>query len=272
MSNRNVLITLTDPMADYPRYSVRRRAPVLLILLLYFPFFIYAQPPSTFTASYEARFGAFKASAERSLLGGDDGNYKMETVLELKLLGQTLSAIHESSTLVADDVDGKVRPKDYSFVQSGFGKRNRSIFFDWEAEKAFATVGDREIEIPLVSTTYDNLSAYLEVRRQLLEGKKEIVFSGIDKEEVEEFRYQVTGEEIIETILGRFRAVKLERIRDPGSDRITVMWLAPDWDYLLVKMIQEEPDSRTIRLDLKQASVNEQAVESLVEDADATAD
>ena len=49
------------------------------------------------------------------------------------------------------------------------------------------------------------------------------------------------------------------------------MWLALDWDLLLVKMIQTEKGSRDISLELKQAMVNDIAVtgiatESLAED------
>lgn len=230
-------------------------------LLLTLPFPLRADIPAPFSAEYEARYGGLRAEAQRSLQETGEGEYEMRTFLQLQLLGRTVSSIEERS-LLATNEEGLIRPLVYSFVQKGLGKRSREISFDWDNATAIATSGNRDdyYEIPLEANITDNLSAYLEVRRQMLTGAQEIVFPGIDKTELHEFRYRVTGEETLETHLGTMQTLKLERVRDPGKDRSTEMWLAPDWDYLLVKLVQKEPGASTISLDLTRASIGDREV------------
>ncbi len=226
-----------------------------IFILIILPYSLEAAPPSPYTAEYEASYGGFKASAERALQIDDNGQVEMNTMLRLKMLGKTLSTITEQSILTPDALSGELKPETYSFIQSGIGKRSRHIDFDWEAGQAQVEMGNEQIEIPLDSPVADNLSAYLEVRSQLLAGKMEIVFPVIDKGTLEEYHFRVLGEEEVKTSLGLFRTVKIERIREAESKRSTFMWLALDWDYLLVKLEQLEQNSRGIKLELRQAAM-----------------
>ena len=219
-----------------------------------------ASPPSPFAAAYEASYGGFKASAERSLSKTSDGGISMQTTLELKLLGQTISRIKEASSLVTDPATGEFRPLGYTFEQTGLGRRSRSITFDWDNATATTLTGRQENTIPLEDIAMDNLSGYLALREQLLAGRLEVSFLGIDKGKLEEFQYQVIGEESVVTSAGRFQALKLERIRDAASHRTTEIWLAPNWDYLLIKLVQKEPGTNTISLELIQATMDGQEV------------
>lgn len=243
------------------RPSIRR---FLALLALALPLVASATPPLPFAAKYEARYGGFKASAERSLQTTDDG-IEMNTRLELKLLGKTISRIHEASSLATDDSTGELRPVSYSFEQTGLGSRSRSVSFDWDSAVATTLTGNQENTIELDGPAMDNLSGYIAMREQLLDGKTEVSFLGIDKGKKEEFHYSVIGEEILETTAGQFRALKLERIRDEASHRSTEIWLALDWDYLLIRLVQREPGSNTIMLDLTHATVDGQPVSTLTD-------
>jgi hypothetical protein len=220
----------------------------------------YPDSPAQFSADYVARYGGFRASAERTLTKEDAGIIVLHSSIELKLLGQTLSTIRESSEITLNEENGQARPEYYEFLQTGLGGRSRQITFDWEQRNSIAHSDNQVINIPLEGSETDNLSAYLEIRRQLIAGKKDIIFPGIYKGELEEIHYRVSGEELVDTLPGTFNTLRLERIREPGSDRSTVIWLAPAWDYLLIKLIQEEPGSNTISLELKAAIVNDQPV------------
>lgn len=253
--NKNAHLKLRSPLALLP---------ALLLGMVVLTSSTTAAPPAPYAAEYEARYGGFKASAERSLNKAGDGAIQMETNLELKLLGQTISRINEASSLVTDTVTGEIRPLTYSFEQTGLGKRSRSVSFDWDSAIATTMTGHQENTIPLEGTAMDNLSGYLVLRSQLQEGKQEVSFMGIDKGRLDEFHYQVLGEETISTLAGDFRALKLERVRDAASHRTTEIWLALDWDYLLIKLVQKEPGSNTISLELTQATVNGEEVNSRI--------
>ncbi len=257
---RNSLLSLTSrPLLFFrlPRHSLFG-----VIMLIILPYSLEAEPapPSPFTAEYEAQYGGFKAKAERSLEISDSGQVEMNTQLRLKLLGKTLSTIKEQSILDPDALTGELKPAAYSFIQTGLGKRSRYISFDWENGQANADIGSDRFEIPLEFAVADNLSTYLELRNHLMAGEKDIIFPAIDKGELEQYHFKVIGEEDVKTSLGLLRTVKVERVREPGSNRSTIIWLALDWDYLLVKLEQQEKDSRGIRLELKNASVKGDSV------------
>jgi len=250
-------------MAHHNKFteSIRRSLPRVfnpaVFLLFVLPaFHLYADTPLPFSASYEARYGGFRASAERSLERIDDTHIEIRTRLQLKLLGQSVSTIRESSNVIIDSNDGQARSTDYSFIQTGIGKRSRHIQFDWDTAFARLSLDKLKIELPLESNVADNLSSYLEIRRQLQEGKQEIIFPGIYKGELEDIHYRVVGEEMTDTTLGTFNSVRLKRIREPGNDRNTEIWLAKEWDYMLIKLVQEEPGDSSISLELSEAVMN----------------
>ena len=222
-----------------------------------------AQTPLPFSATYEARYGGFRANAERSLTTFDDTSIEMSTLLELKLLGKSVSAIRETSSIFIDSNDGQTRSTQYSFIQSGIGKRSRHIRFDWDAAIASTTLDNLTVELPLEHNVADSLSTYLEISRQLHSGETDIRFMGIYKGELEEIHYRVIGEEVTETAQGQFNTVRLKRIREPGSDRTTEIWLAKDWDHMLIKLVQEEPGSSTISLELSEAVMDGKPVTPL---------
>jgi len=268
MSGEPLTINRLRP-SNYPALATDRlKAGLVCFLLSLLPCFVestLAASPSPFNAEYEAKYGGFKASAERSLFFSENGQIEMTTSLKLKLLGKTLSSITEQSILDSDPQNNQFRPVDYSFTQTGIGKRRRQINFDWEAGTALYDDGKNEIETPLQVGLADNLSSYLEVSKQLQAGKQDIFFPVIDKGNIEQLHFKVLGEELISTRSGNFRTIKIEKIRGPDSKRTTEMWLALYWDYLLVKLVQIENGGSNISLELKRATVNDVVVTAVDE-------
>ena len=63
------------------------------------------------------------------------------------------------------------------------------------------------------------------------------------------------------TKAGQIDAIKVERVRDPTqSKRITVLWFAKDWDYLLVRLQQVETDGKEYNIMLLDGKVNGKTV------------
>ena len=69
------------------------------------------------------------------------------------------------------------------------------------------------------------------------------------------------NEETIDSAVGKLRTVKLLRSR-PGSSSETTIWLAKDWNYLIVKLEQRE-DDEVYSLELLKAKLDGKAVEGL---------
>lgn len=215
-----------------------------------------AAPPRTFTASYNASYEGISADAQRSLVfDTDSGRYTLTSTVELKLFGSSLTRIDERSDFLW--VDEKPLPQHYEFVQSGFGARKRTVDFDHINMIASFTNNDERGELLLDGPAFDDLSGYLVAKEQLAQGKTEARFDVVDRGEIREHHYRIVNRATLDTPLGKIKAVHLERIRGEDSARKTEIWLAPDHDYLLLKLVQTEPDGSTVELSIRSATLGE---------------
>jgi len=221
----------------------------LLVAILPVPA-AFAAAPLPFEASYDASYDSFSASATRSLrLDAGTGLYQLQQNIRLTLFGATVSAISETSNFRWQDE--QPLPQHYEFLQDGVGERQRSASFDHAAARVDFTVDERSGSLPLTGVVFDELSGYLALREPLAAGESELSLGVFDRDQLETQRYRVLGEELLATPAGEFTAIRLERLREGNSERKTELWLAPALDYLLVKLVQTEPNGRVIRLDLE---------------------
>ena len=216
-----------------------------------------ASPPLPFSAYYDARYQGFKADAEISLTQLNDSEYIASSTVKVRLFGASVSTIRESSQF--DWIDDVPRPNQYVYDQSGFGGRSRSVTFDWLNDLAVATVRGESVELQLEGNTLDELSMYTYIKQELNKGNNEIIFSVVDRNVVEEYRYQVITEEDVATESGIFSAIKVERIRE-NSNRLTQLWFAKNHDMLLIKLFQRDPDGDEFEITLSHAQVNGEVV------------
>lgn len=214
-----------------------------------------AAPPVPFEITYNARYDNFEAEASRYLRYDSQSSiYQLRTEISLELLGQTLTSVVEESQ-VRWEADHAV-PLTYKYVQQGLNTRSRSITFNHKINSADFTIDAKKGTLPLNRPVYDDLSSYLAIREQLMAGNKDIMFEVLDKDTIKTYHYQVEDEAELNTALGEFAAVKLARIRDDNPRRKTEIWLARDYDFMLLKLVQEEPNNHTIRLDVTKAIVD----------------
>ena len=215
-----------------------------------------AAPPRTFTATYNASYEGISAGAQRSLTFDEaTGQYTLSSTVELTLFGSSLSRIDERSDFLW--VEEQPLPQHYEFVQTGFGARKRTVDFDHAKQLANFTINDQRGQLMLDGPAFDDLSGYLVAKEQLTQGKTEARFDVVDRGEIREHYYKIVNRVTLDTPLGRIKAVHLERIRGEDSARKTEIWLAPDHDYLLLKLVQTEPGGDTIQLSIRSATLGE---------------
>ena len=106
----------------------------------------------------------------------------------------------------------------------------------------------------------DKLSYQIQLQKDLIEGRNNLKYAIADGGQMKEYRFEIVAEERLDTPMGEVDTVKVMRSRD-DDDRVTYAWLAPKWDYLLVRLEQQEDgDSHTI--DIDKARVNGKNIES----------
>ncbi|MDR0781914.1 MAG: DUF3108 domain-containing protein [Pseudomonadales bacterium] len=221
-----------------------------LLLALSLPSLLHAAAPAPFMVRYNASYGSFNAESTRSLqLDAASGHYVMLAETRLTLLGANLSSIRERSEFLWQD--DAPQPLLYSYEQKGIGARNRNIRFDQEQHTLTWAADGKSGSLPFTEPVYDDLTSFIEIRRQLLQGRDDIQFNVVDKDTIDPYHYQVLGQDTLKTPIGEYSTVHLMRVRDANSVRSTEFWLAPDLDYVLLKLRHMEPDKRLIQLNVQ---------------------
>ncbi len=250
-------------------HTVSCLMPLLLLLLVcLLPTTALAAEPQPFELHYAASYDDFAATAARSLQVEANGQWLMHSQVHLQLFGSVVSSIDESSRFHWQ-LDLPLA-RDYMFQQKGIGSRKRSLSFAADGSSVSFTVNDNSGTLALTNPTYDVLNSELVLRARVAAGDNDITFNVADRGEVKQHHYKVVGTETLVLPAGRFASVHVERLRDAGNDRTTDLWLASDHEFVMVKLLQSEPDGDTITLELKQGSVGGVAITPLAP-ADRTA-
>ena len=257
------------PLALTDNWTATLKRVLLPALVLLFASPVNAAPPRSFSAEYNARYEGISAGASRSLVyDAAKGHYSLHSMVELTLFGSSLTRIDERSDFLW--VDEKPLPQHYEFIQTGFGARSRTVDFDQANKTAEFTVNDRRGKLMLEGPGFDDLSGYLVAKEQLAQGAVEVRFNVVDRGEMREHYYKLVDHVMLDTPIGKIKAVHLARIRGEDNARKTEIWLAPDHDYLLLKLVQTEPDGSEVELNIRSATLGDHVLSAATLDAAAS--
>ena len=207
---------------------------------------------SLFENQYTARLYGFTITATSRLSAKGNGHY--EFLFDADAI---LGSITETSDFTWK---GKVVPDKYSYVRTGMGKnRDYELQFDWQNK--LVTNLQNHFALPLDSAQQiqDNLSYQVQLRQDLIAGKNNFVYAITNGKKIHNYRFELAGEEVLDTPLGNVNTVKIKRIQT-SDNRETYAWFAKDFQYLLVRLQQEENDS-TYTIDITRASLNGKAID-----------
>lgn len=217
--------------------------------------------PQPYQAEYEARAMGMSTEAYRTLSLEDDGSYFLRHGLDLSILGATLIEVEERSQFQWQSHG--VQPTAYAFEQGGIRKRQESVDFDWQNGSVTLQRDENQQVIDAEPGMLDGLSfsAQLSAMVKQFDNEGRLVdvqpespirlsFTIVDGRESEVHEYDVLGFEDVETKQGTVNALRVERWREPDSERSTIIWLAADYDYTLAHLEQTESNGTTTTLSL----------------------
>ena len=207
--------------------------------------------PVLFRAEYVAEYKGLPVRAKgiRELLHLGNNRYRLVSSARSMLANVTESSEFDLSA-------GNVIPTNYSYERTGLGKnKEESARFDWQDQQ----LSHAETTSPLSAGTLDKLSYQFKLRtdvaRAIAAGDTTAIleYEIADEAKRKRYRFQIIGEEILQTPLGDLKTTRVNRLRD-DDDRQTSLWLAIDHDFLLVKLKQTE-QNRGFELNLVSATV-----------------
>ena len=149
-------------------------------------------------------------------------------------------------------VNGKVVPKKFQYIKSKNSNDNFVLEFDMARGKVRDQAGN-ERDVPPIAQ--DRFGMHQAVRLWLLgrlkqkdPGAEPYDVAQVDDRKIRQYRFAITGRESIEIPAGRFDTILIQRVDDPN--RTAKFWIAPDRDYMPVK-VEQIRGSTEVRLQLK---------------------
>lgn len=231
---------------------------LLVIFALSFSFVSRAaELPQSFSNEYTATAMGFKVTVTHSLTPLDDGTYQMRFFAR-----SWFASIDETSRVRIDEEKQQVIPLHYKYQRRVFGRdRDAELTFDWNNKTVTNNVQNTTWKMDIAQHVQDKLSYQLQLQLDLLNNKKSLVYQIADGGRLKEYAFEIVGEEVLNTPLGKVGTVKVKRSRE-NDDRVTLAWLAKNWNFLLVRLQQEE-DGDAYTINLSKAKINDQAIKSL---------
>ncbi len=224
---------------------------LLLSCLVFMTFSVLAsEKPKPFTATYETSFSGLPITAVRSLKNLDNGQQ------ELRFTAKSWLASIEEFSHFTWSKEGNLVPQLYEYHREGLGRdRHAVLSFDWEDNKVTNNVQNKPWVMELPELALDKLSYQEQLRRDLINDKPAMRYAVADGGRIKHYLFKTMGEEVLETPIGKFHTIKVKRVREKNNNRITYLWLAKDWNYLLIRINQRKKNGKPYEITLANAEI-----------------
>tara|TARA_R110002072_G_scaffold31735_5_gene97541 strand:+ start:23203 stop:23937 length:735 start_codon:yes stop_codon:yes gene_type:complete len=210
--------------------------------------------PSLFRAVYKADYKGLPISAKgiRELTRNSDGHYHLSSIAT-----SMFASITETTEFKIEGT--QVIPLEYQYHRSGIGrKRDAILSFDWATNSVVNDVQAKPWRMDVPVGALDKLLYQYKLREDLRAAYEtgapwpDLDYVIADGGKLKNYSFKVIGEEVIDTPLGKMKTVKAARVKD-NRDRESTFWLAPEYDFLLVRFQQLEADGDGFELLLREA-------------------
>ena len=210
---------------------------ILLLTLGLFAVPSFALPPlkpyqATYKTSYDMGF-TINVEAERTLQQTKNGHWYLNFEAE-----NWFARIQQSSTF-SNTPDNNIRPLLYREYKKVFGKQEeQKVIFHWDRQQVTNDIDNKPWRMDIPVNTQDLMTYQLKLRYDLIQhpDKKILRYQVADGGKIKYFTFRVVGEEVLKTPMGRLNTIKLESLRHSKKEVGHLVWLAKDWDNLLVRI------------------------------------
>ena len=219
--------------------------------------------PAAYEVIYTAKYNGMDVEAKHELIVNENSYRLLATVKGL------LGGMTEREDFHMDQRD-RIRPDSYKAEKSFFGvKKIENLVVDQTANKAIYTRKEKHRELSTLPNYLGPISYQLQLRRDLeafaalptkaLSPARPFAYKVLSRGKIKDYAFEILGEEVLDTPLGPLPTFKLQRVRN-GGKRKTIFWMAPDWEFLVVKIRQNEKDGEQYEMLIKTATIAGQAV------------
>lgn len=212
--------------------------------------FAFAAQPVPFDATYETKYGIMSARGERKLEHGRDDLWKMENSAHVLMM----DVVERSSFVWRNDL---AVSQTYDYSNPLNQDRSHSLSFDWSKNTVINNGSKQTLEI--TSGVYDKLSYQLQMQVNVCANPDRYPgenFTVVDRKRLKTYRVELIERDSQKTPAGVLNTIHLKQFRpDRPDDKGTHIWLAADWNCLLVRLDQYDSGD-VVSLKLVKAKVN----------------
>lgn len=227
--------------------SLQYRLPLLPLIVLLVTQWLWSAATSAgnttlqpYSAVYAASYKGMSAEARQTLTANTSDHFTLKRDVDslfIKLSEQSEFQLHDNNFIVSR----------YTYQRGGFAsKKNIEQLFQWDKNNLHVTENKRSRDVAITPPLYDKLSYTEALRLQLLRAgtlPKNISITFADRHHIKTYDFTVGDQEDVTVPAGKMRAVRLER-HVPQDKKHTTIWVAPELDYLLVKLEQTDDGDR----------------------------
>lgn len=199
-----------------------------------------------YRAVYTTRYKGMSAEAVQTLTSNANGQFTLKRDVDsvfVKLYEQSEFQLQGNQLTVSR----------YTYKRGGLAsKKNIEQLFQWDKNNLHVTENGDVHDVAIKPPLLDKLTYTEAMRLQLLsQGQlpKNISVAFADRHRTKQYDFVVSDQEDVTVPAGKLRAVRLER-HVPEDNKHTLIWVAPQFDYLLVKLQQTDSDG-SYELNLK---------------------
>lgn len=203
-----------------------------------------------YTAEYTTSARGMSLTLKRELKSDDKGNYTLTNGGKILVVG-----FHEVSVFRLEGE--RIDPRSYVYQGTGLINRRREVHFTPGSETIRSLYKDNWYELPYTPGTLDRMSQQEQLRLSLLNDptpREDISIRVADGKRIKDYQLVFRGEEVLSTPLGKIKTLHFERVHD-DPDRKSDTWVAPEWDYMMVKTVHIE-DGKPVEVNLKKAALD----------------
>ncbi|MBT8148383.1 MAG: DUF3108 domain-containing protein [Gammaproteobacteria bacterium] len=197
-------------------------------------------PP--YEATYTTKLRGIKIKGVRKFEATGENSYRISWTA--KALWMKLNEWSEFEI-----INEQVRPLSYHYTRKGLGTdRPIHVYFDWTNMQVNGSKGSKKYTYALQPGALDKLSYQVQMQLDLIREPQTRVFDYIvaNYGNMKNYRFDYTNNETINTRLGSRDTMVFERNK---KDRVIRLWIAPEQNYLPVKIEQlEDGDSNVVEI------------------------
>lgn len=240
-----------------------RRLLSMLILLAYSSL-AHAIPLSHFHTNYSASFKGLpvQGNAYRKLEPTDSNQFRVDAN------ASSFLASREEHSLFSWQKQGLIQPSIYEYHQQAMGKTRDAILqFNWQNLTVINNVQQKPWRMAIPGNTQDKLSYQLQLRADLIKSQsitagQEFTYPVADGGKLKHYTFTIIGEKWINTPAGWLNTVIAQRKRS-DKKRTTTFWLAKEWEFVLVRLLQIKSGNNEFEINLVDGKVGAQTIKGL---------